>query len=133
MASRYAVADTGNPVWYGAVVVLVLPWIWPFATGPWPAAQQAIVTLACAGLLLLGLAGWRLALPQAVTASWMVAAGISSLIGVAQYLGLSPDLQPATRLDSHKTALKIGIERFNTTHSRVRRSFGHERLPGRLQ
>lgn len=94
MGSTYPLADTGTAVWWGAVLVLTFPWIWPFSTGPWPAAQQAILTLACAGLLLVALAGWRLALAQALAASWLVAAGLSSLIGLAQYFGLSPALQP---------------------------------------
>ena len=86
MDSKLNLVRGGAAVWC-FVIVLTLPWIWPFATGPWPAAQQAILTLACAGMLLLGITGWRLALRQAVTTSWMVAAGISSLIGLTQYFG----------------------------------------------
>ena len=94
MEPRQHLADSGPLVWTCAVIVLTLPWIWPFATGPWPAAQQAIITLACGGVLLLCLAGKHIALARAVATSWLLAAGISSVLGLAQYLGLSPHFQP---------------------------------------
>ena len=83
-----------SPVRAGVVTCIVLPWIWPFATGPWSAAQQAIISLACAGVLLLCLAAKYVGLAQAVATSWLLAAGISSLLGLAQYFGLSPYFQP---------------------------------------
>ena len=94
MDSKLNQVGGGAAAWCFVVAVLTLPWIWPFATGPWPAAQQAIITLACAGVLLLCLAGKPIALARAVATAWLLAAGISSIVGLAQYFGLSPYFQP---------------------------------------
>lgn len=77
-----------------AVAGLILPWLWPLASGPWPAAQQAIWSLGCAGLLLiLRVPGWprRASL---IAAAWLLAATVSAVIGLVQYFGWSSALSP---------------------------------------
>lgn len=70
---------------------LILPWLWPFASGPSPAVTQWLVTLACAALL------WhqRSAIDAAVLARALrVAAIVSTSMGLAQYYGLAWPFYP---------------------------------------
>lgn len=62
-----------------------------------PSALQWLLSLGCAALLLGVIAAQRMAPPVLVAASsgaWLWAALISSLIGLAQYLGLADGLSP---------------------------------------
>ena len=68
---------------------IVLPWLNPFASGPSPAVVPWLVTLACAGALLVLSQGGRLA-AGTVALAWLVAALASSAMGLLQYLGLNP-------------------------------------------
>lgn len=70
---------------------LILPWLWPFASGPSPAVTQWLVTLACAALL------WhqRSAIETATLARALrVAAIVSTAMGLAQYYGLAWPFYP---------------------------------------
>ncbi|WHZ10018.1 MAG: O-antigen ligase family protein [Burkholderiaceae bacterium] len=80
-------------------LLIALPWLNPFAPGPSAAAVPLMFSWACAALLLLlcvhlprrALTG---ALVRAAAWAWLVAGLISSLIGIAQYLGLGGRLLP---------------------------------------
>ena len=76
------------------LVLLVLPWIWPFATGPTPSVLPWLASLGCASIwTLLALRG-RDAPTHHIALAWTVAALVSSAIGLLQYLGASAGLQP---------------------------------------
>lgn len=77
-------------------VLLVLPWLNPFAPGPTSAVIPWLIAC-CAVALVLGLqviapAGkhW----PRISASTWLLAGAISSVIGLIQYFGLSPQLTP---------------------------------------
>jgi len=71
------------------LVALVIPWLWPIAIGPWPATLPWIASLVCGALTLL-LGVWsRMDWPKAVALAWVLAAAISSVIGLLQYFGHS--------------------------------------------
>ncbi len=82
-----------------AAALLALPWLWPWTGGPSVAVVPWLATLGCVGLALLlapgaGAPGWgtRAAgdatrLVQLAATSWLLAAGLSALIGVAQFAG----------------------------------------------
>lgn len=73
------------------LVLLILPWVWPFASGPSPAVTQWLVTLACAALL------WFLRgdVNASVFAQALrVAAIVSTTMGLAQYFGLAGPFYP---------------------------------------
>ncbi len=77
-----------------AVTSLVVPWLWPFAGGPSPATLPWLVS--CAGFALLLAMGATSAadIGRAATLAWLIAALVSSVIGLLQYFGLSPALRP---------------------------------------
>lgn len=72
-------------------LLLVLPWLYPFATGPSPAVRPWLFAFACATLLWLCRA--RLT-PALILRGWQLAAGISAVIGLLQYLGGGQGLAP---------------------------------------
>ncbi len=72
------------PLW-----AVLLPWMVPPLWGPTPGVVPWLVTLACVALLLVtarldGSTNWPVAAAQA----WLLAAALSSLIGLHQYLAL---------------------------------------------
>lgn len=75
----------------GPLLLLVLPWLWPFANGPSPAVQPWLGSAACAILLWLFRACLTVPL---VAAGWMSAALISSAMGLLQYFGHADQLSP---------------------------------------
>ncbi len=79
-------------IWRAAMLVLlVIPWINPFASGPSPAAMSWLVAAVCAVLL------WTLPGridPDLMASSLLAAALLSSLMAVAQYFGWSDGLSP---------------------------------------
>lgn len=78
----------------GAVLVLALPWLNPFAPLPSPAVLPWLVTLACVGVLLL-LLGWRrLVTPPVAAGAWLLAALLSSVIALCQYFGVEQHFWP---------------------------------------
>lgn len=74
-----------------AVLVMVLPWLWPFAPGPSPNVLPVLVAWCCWGAVLV-LAAWG-GVPTAWAAprAWIVAALASSLIGLLQWFGAAPE------------------------------------------
>ncbi|MFM6991355.1 MAG: Wzy polymerase domain-containing protein [Rhodoferax sp.] len=80
---------------YLAIVLLAIPWLNPFAPGPSPVAVSWLVALICSALTVLAatLSPRQNLADQAVKA-WLVAAAISSCIGLIQYFGLSALLSP---------------------------------------
>jgi O-antigen ligase len=73
------------------LVLLVIPWINPFASGPSPAAMSWLVAAICA-LLLWTLPG-RID-PELMAGSLLSAALLSSLMAVAQFFGWVDSLSP---------------------------------------
>lgn len=73
------------------VVLAALPWIDPFAGGPSPSVQPWLLSLAFGSLLWL----FRVHLtPELVLRGWLLAAALSALAGLLQYLGWSAGLAP---------------------------------------
>jgi O-antigen ligase len=77
-------AALGSAVGGATFVLLVLPWLNPFAPGPSAAAGPLMFAWLC-GALALGLAAWQR--PAAVASAWLAAACISAVFGLAQYFG----------------------------------------------
>lgn len=76
------------------LVGLCLPWLNPFAGGPSPAVVPWLVTLGCVALLLLWVGLNESVKPGTVALAWLVAAGVSSVMGLLQYFGVSAALSP---------------------------------------
>lgn len=72
-------------------LLLVLPWIHPLSAGPWRNGWPWLISAACMAALLLMRAHWR---PQTVARAWLVAALISCVMALLQYLGWSADWAP---------------------------------------
>ncbi|MEZ5606609.1 MAG: Wzy polymerase domain-containing protein [Burkholderiaceae bacterium] len=84
----------------GLLVLLVLPWLWPFTSGPTAGAQPYLVSLTCAALLL---ALWPVRQDARqtlawVAGAWLAAAAVSSAIALAQYFDLEGPLYPWVNL-----------------------------------
>ena len=81
-----------NPEWRLAVVVLlVFPWLNPFAPGPSPSVVPWLLTVICAALLLVTFPSIR---ARDVMLAWLVAALASCLIALCQYFTLAQYLGP---------------------------------------
>jgi O-antigen ligase len=80
----HAPASLREPLQAAALVLLVVPWVNPFAPGPSPGLMPWLVTGVCAGLLLLlaPVIGARL-----VAQAWLTAALLSAGAGLLQYGG----------------------------------------------
>lgn len=80
-------------------LLLVLPWLSPFAAGPSPAAMPLLFSWACAASLL-GLRSWQESVrvrgrfARVITAAWLAAGLLSSAMGLLQYFGLAAGLAP---------------------------------------
>ena len=72
-------------------LLLILPWVNPFAGGPSPAVQPWLLALACGTLLWLYRG--RLS-PELILRGWLLAASISAAIGLLQYAGWSASVAP---------------------------------------
>ncbi len=76
------------------MAVLILPWVYPFAGGPSPSVPPWLVTVACAAWVVwLEKEGAALQ-PCSVATGWLLAALLSSGIGLLQYLGVGSNLVP---------------------------------------
>ena len=73
-------------------VLLALPWLNPFASGPSVAVMPWLVTLGCVALMLPCLRRERL--DEVMAASWLAAALVSAELGLMQYFGASTNLSP---------------------------------------
>lgn len=73
------------------LVMLALPWLWPYTAGPTPNALPLMVSWAC-GFVVVGL--WALGFTQGMrlaellARAWLAAALLSCLIALAQWFGL---------------------------------------------
>ncbi len=74
-----------------ATVLLMVPWLNPFAPGPSPAFMPWLVTLVCGSLLLL-IAPFVTA--AVVARAWLAAALLSAAIGLLQYMGWEQPFAP---------------------------------------
>ena len=82
------------PASFLCTVLIVVPWLWPFTSGPLAPVQPYLVSVATAAALLawLGRGGGE---HEAVVArGWLVAALVSSGIGLLQYFNLEGALHP---------------------------------------
>jgi O-antigen ligase len=75
-----------------AFILIVVPWINPFAPGPTPAVVPLLVAWVCIALLILtwvGAGGHPARSPRvrAIAIAWVAAAALSALVGLLQYLG----------------------------------------------
>lgn len=76
------------------VAVLVLPWVYPFAGGPSPAVLPWLITVACVASVAW-LKEERVALQaRTVAAGWLLAALLSSVVGLLQYSGMGSTMAP---------------------------------------
>ena len=71
---------------------IALPWLNPFSFGPSPAVVPWLVTLASLAAALPWLARVRLA--EVAPGAWLVAALLSSVLGLLQYFGATAWLGP---------------------------------------
>jgi O-antigen ligase len=104
MAFVKTVADGLPPAWAGgfaeptaalcALVVLVIPWINPFAIGPTPNVLPWLVSLGCFASLLLIVKAHHVPLARLIGAAWLLAALLNSAAGLLQFLGLGSSLAP---------------------------------------
>lgn len=80
---------TGRPevLTFVLVVLLAFPWLNPFVSGPAPAISQWLVTTICVVFAALMMNRWRIDGVNATALAWLVAALVSSLIGLLQYFG----------------------------------------------
>ena len=78
------------------LLALALPWLNPFAAGPSSPAVQSFVTLACTAMVLPILVRQMdvASLARNSVAAWLIAALMSSVLGLLQYFGLSDQLSP---------------------------------------
>ncbi len=86
-----------HPAHLIAALAIALPWLNPFAPGPSPPVLQWLVTLVCTAVLLGLIALRQLAgkdLARVVAHGWLLAALLSSGIGLLQYFGVSGALTP---------------------------------------
>jgi O-antigen ligase len=78
-----------------STAVLMLPWLNPVASGPTPSVLPQLISLACGAMFLLVVQATRPGnLSTLFSKSLLVAALVSSVIGLLQYLGASPALAP---------------------------------------
>ena len=72
-------------------LLIVAPWVNPFAGGPSPSVTPWLVSLACAGLLLVMAA---FVTPADVARGWLAAAVLSAVFGLVQYTGAAHFFAP---------------------------------------
>lgn len=91
---------TSRPLRLGASALLVLgialPWLNPFAPGPSPAVVQGLFTWLGLALVLsvTQLRHYKPDLARLVAVAWLLAALLSSAMGLLQYFGLSEPASP---------------------------------------
>ena len=76
-----------HPAQGALVLVLAAPWLWPVAVGPTPTTLPWLFSMACAAVAWLLRAWLPLSLLRAGLGAWILAASLSSLIGLVQYAG----------------------------------------------
>lgn len=73
-------------------LLIALPWLNPFSSGPSPAVVPWLVSLGSLALLLPWLT--RARLQQSVPIAWLMAALISAVLGLLQYFGVAAVFEP---------------------------------------
>ena len=84
----------GQPsCWASALqgLLLVLPWLQPWASSPLPNVVPLLITWACVGLPMVSRSALR---PVDIAQTWAIAALISSAMGVLQYFEWADGLSP---------------------------------------
>ena len=76
------------------VLLLALPWLWPFTSGPTAATQPYLAGLGVAALLLLAWPPDVDTGTRALRAGWLLAALASAVIALLQYFNLEAPLFP---------------------------------------
>ncbi len=79
-------------------LLLILPWVEPWAPAPLPNVVPLLVSWACIGLLMV--LGHTLR-PLDMARAWAIAAGVSSIIGLLQYFGQADWLSPWVHVPDH--------------------------------
>lgn len=87
-----------TPPHWGVLLVLVLPWVQPYAPGPVSNVMPWLISWAC---LALAAFGWRQVTVSAVFHSWAIAALISSVIGLIQYFGKAEAFWPLVHVPDY--------------------------------
>ena len=77
-------------------VLIALPWLNPFASGPSVAVMPWLVTLGCVALMLPCLPRQRS--EEVIAAAWLAAALLSAELGLLQYFGASASMTPWVNL-----------------------------------
>lgn len=85
------------------VVMLALPWLWPYTIGPTPNVLPLMVSWACGfiavGMMSLGFAR-GVSSAQLLASGWLAAAVLSCLIALAQWFGLGQGLPFVSAADA---------------------------------
>ncbi len=74
-------------------LLVAIPWLWPFTSGPVASLQPYLMSVALAAVLLLVFRGGREG-QDAVAWGWLLAALVSSAIGLLQYFDVDRALYP---------------------------------------
>jgi O-antigen ligase len=71
------------------LLVLMLPWLNPWASGPSPQVMPWLVTLICLAVVLGAISLGRAMWIPLIALAWLLAALLSSAMGLMQYIGVS--------------------------------------------
>lgn len=93
---RTQASDQQRSIYADGLVLagLCLPWLSPFAFGPSPAALQFLLTLGCVAVVLLMSCVRHVEIVRSVVRAWLLAALLSSVIGLCQYFGVEQLFTP---------------------------------------
>lgn len=72
-------------------LLLVLPWLYPMASGPSPSVQQWLIAMSCCVLVWLVRAEMK---PTLILQAWVLSATVSAMIALLQYAGQAHLLTP---------------------------------------
>jgi len=91
-------------------LLLILPWLEPWAPAPLPNVVPLLVSWTCIGLLMV--LGLRLS-PLDIARTWAIAAGVSSAIGLLQYFGLADALRPWVHVPDYLGEARANLRQRN--------------------
>ena len=83
-----------------AAIMLLLPWLNPFAGGPTPSEVPWLVSAACISAFMIFMLAWRIDAVATTGGALFAAAVISSAIGLLQYFGAAAPFAPWVNLPS---------------------------------
>ena len=78
----------------GVVAMMALPWLNPWTSGPSPEVMPWLMTFACLAAVLGAMPQGRAAWVAPVALAWLLAALLSSAMGLMQYMGASAAWTP---------------------------------------